>query len=326
MKQMKKRDRKIDNLRACAIIVVVLGHSIILYSRNWGIYQSNQVCEFFDYVKEIINLIQMPLFFSISGYLFAKSIKAESFPTFMVKKAKRLIIPFLFIGLTYMIPLKMFLHYPGYHGTSYFGAIKRLLNGSDMGHLWFLPTLFLYFAVSFWVKKFAGSSKAVWASITVFASILTLVPSKSGPYVNYLYHFLGYYWSFVFGALISSINLQKVQYRWKMCIAGASVTLSALVILMDYSVLALIASASLTLCCYLFVSDDNNTMLARISKNSFGIYLLHSPLIYITFTYMLNANPIVVFIVNFFIFGSLAFLLSECLSKTQVKYLIGQWS
>ena len=63
------RDNKIVNIRALAIIIVVLGHSIILYSTSWGFYQSVNKVIFLDKVKNIINLFQMPLFFSISGYL-----------------------------------------------------------------------------------------------------------------------------------------------------------------------------------------------------------------------------------------------------------------
>ena len=57
-------------LRAIAIIIVVLGHSIILYDPSWAIYSPKQEFPLFLYLKQIINVIQMPLFFSISGYLY----------------------------------------------------------------------------------------------------------------------------------------------------------------------------------------------------------------------------------------------------------------
>ena len=34
------RNSKIVNIRALAIIIVVLGHSIILYSKSWGFFES----------------------------------------------------------------------------------------------------------------------------------------------------------------------------------------------------------------------------------------------------------------------------------------------
>lgn len=327
MKKTRHRIKKLDNLRAIAIIVVVLGHSIILYSGSWGDYQSNQTSLIFHYLKEMINLFQMPLFFSLSGYLFAKTDNKDSFLRFMLKKFKRLIIPFLFIGLIYMIPIKLILNYPGYVGIRYYGAMKRFLNGGDMGHLWFLPTLFLSFIAGFWIKKFNGNQTTVWALITLFAIALSFVSCKNEPYINYLRLFLNNYWSFTFGALISCINLQKISAQWKISIACAALLVSAAVIfLKQTSILSFIASVLLTLTCYLFVPDSTSKYANLISKNSFGIYLLHSPLIYITFTYMLNAAPVIVFIVNFFIFGGLAFILSEFLAKTPIRYLMGQWS
>lgn len=61
----------------------------------------------------------------------------------------------------------------------------------------------------------------------------------------------------------------------------------------------------------------------KIGINSFGLYLLHSPLIYITFTYLLNSSPIVVSLLNFFVFGGLAYLMTVLIRKTPMKLLIG---
>lgn len=60
-----EREYKIDNLRAIAILLVVLGHSIIIYDPNWGLISSEVECMPFMYLKKMINLVQMPLFFFI---------------------------------------------------------------------------------------------------------------------------------------------------------------------------------------------------------------------------------------------------------------------
>ena len=71
------KNLKVVNIRAIAIIIVVLGHSIILYSPYWGIYQTSNKVYIFEVLKDIINIIQMPLFFSLSGYLFYKTISKK---------------------------------------------------------------------------------------------------------------------------------------------------------------------------------------------------------------------------------------------------------
>lgn len=84
-------------LRSIAIILVVLGHSIILYDPNWAIYSPKDNCIFFEYLKSFINIIQMPLFFSLSGFLFYFSVKKYSFINILKKKVKRLLIPYFII-------------------------------------------------------------------------------------------------------------------------------------------------------------------------------------------------------------------------------------
>lgn len=74
----KNQEHWIENIRAIAIIMVVFGHSIILYSSEWDLYSTIHEVIALDYIKRFINLIQMPLFFSLSGYCFRYTIKKET--------------------------------------------------------------------------------------------------------------------------------------------------------------------------------------------------------------------------------------------------------
>lgn len=69
---MRKRIGFVTNIRALAIILVVFGHSIIIYSSAWGIYQSSNQVQLLNGIKSLINLVQMPLFISVSGFLFPR--------------------------------------------------------------------------------------------------------------------------------------------------------------------------------------------------------------------------------------------------------------
>lgn len=52
----KARDGRITNLRALAIIIVVLGHSIILYQDSWTLYTPAQPCAVLNALKNCIDL------------------------------------------------------------------------------------------------------------------------------------------------------------------------------------------------------------------------------------------------------------------------------
>lgn len=86
-----------------------------------------------------------------------------------------------------------------------------------------------------------------------------------------------------------------------------------------------ISSIIILYTCYCNFSDNNNKFCNIISKNSFGMYLFHSPLVYITYTYLNNCKPIVVMLVNFIIGGIVSFLITEIIRKTFFRFFIGEY-
>ena len=144
--QEKQYNYKIANLRALAILIVVFGHSIIIFDSGWNYYTAEYQSAILEMVKHVINLFQMPLFIFISGYCFYYSREGlirKGTGTFMHKKAYRLLIPFVSFALFWMIPLRMASHYPYWQGVSLPGILLQVFIGKDSGHLWFCAALFL---------------------------------------------------------------------------------------------------------------------------------------------------------------------------------------
>lgn len=142
-----EREYKIDNLRAIAILLVVLGHSIIIYDPNWGLISSDVECLPFMYLKKVINLVQMPLFFSLSGFCYGLS-KNQTFNKKMLQnKFMRILLPYFFICFLYMDPIKIGLGVPGYD-FSLEMLLQQMVLFVNNGHLWYLPALFLMFVAS----------------------------------------------------------------------------------------------------------------------------------------------------------------------------------
>lgn len=91
MNPKKNKNRQIAILTVFAMLLVVIGHSDITvdYKNIW--------------IYKWAYSFHMPLFFFISGFLFALTVpnvklKNLSYGTFLKKKAIRLLIPFLFIN------------------------------------------------------------------------------------------------------------------------------------------------------------------------------------------------------------------------------------
>lgn len=143
---MGKRLSQIGNIRALAIFLVVLGHSIILYSTGWDLYETTVSVPWLDMLKQIINIVQMPLFFSLSGYLFVFTHgKKRGFVHLLKNKALRLLVPYLGIGLCFLLPIRLAIGFTSYQNMKIGDFALKLLTSNDVGHLWFLPALFLIF-------------------------------------------------------------------------------------------------------------------------------------------------------------------------------------
>lgn len=75
---------------------------------------------------------------------------------------------------------------------------------------------------------------------------------------------------------------------------------------------------------YLAMPDRSVKVLNLISKNSFGMYLFHSPLIYITFTFFPNGAPYKVVAMNFILWGTLSYCITSVLRKIKLGIVIGE--
>lgn len=118
----------VSYIRVIAMLLVVLIHCYDLYGSAWN---TCNLVPFYDYMTPMFNYIHLPLFFMISGYLYQKQRTKYQRDKidFVVKKLKRLMLPYIFWGVLIVLV------------SSH--VWFELLSG--IGHLWFLMTLFVIF-------------------------------------------------------------------------------------------------------------------------------------------------------------------------------------
>lgn len=331
-------DIRIVNLRAIAIFIVILGHSIILYDPSWGLYHSEVAMPLFEYVKQhLINPIQMPIFFFISGFLFYRSVNGRnqlSFKKFFLSKFIRLIIPYFCIAILWMNPIKYLVRAPGYSALSEIPTVlvEQFLFSGFLGHLWYLPTLLGVYIIAFLCVKFLYKNIKckyhIYWNLLLFVSFLLLyylrqfVPSYFclASVANYLVFFFGGYLFACSNGLLKT-NIPPFFFKkivvwscWVLALLGSC----SLVYLRPLFLLLLIVVS------YWLIPNKTNNLISSISERSFGIYLFHSPLIYITYTYFINSSPWLVLFLNFIVMGVVSYILTICISKTKIKFIIGE--
>ena len=144
-----------DIIRLIAAALVVLGHStyLTITTDHGGINYAFETAKnvfssaFFKewlYASAWVYRFHIPLFFMLAGSVFALN-PDDEIPPLLIRKARRLLIPFFLCGLFFMIPLKTV---GGFFDRNKLPEIVgAFLTGHESGHLWFLPSLFWCFAV-----------------------------------------------------------------------------------------------------------------------------------------------------------------------------------
>jgi len=333
--EQRKRLTQIGNIRALCIFIVVLGHSIILYSSTWNLYSTEVSVPFLNLLKKCIDSIQMPLFFSLSGYLFVYTHKKKRGLWNLLKnKALRLIVPYFSIGLVFMLPIRLTIGYPGYQGASAGQLLCNFLLSSDVGHLWFLPTLFVIFLLAELILSVAERLPvlgrfsdlllgAVAAGLYLEGHRISFgyAPIQSA-YGNLIWFALGY-------VLCDRQKLVRTIYR---SVATKCILTAMGILLMGYQIIVspmgvimtLGAKALVITSIYGIMTEKTCSVIEKVDRNSFGIYLFHSPLVYITFTFISNAPPVLVVFINLIVFGAVAYGLTNLVRKAKLKLLIGE--
>lgn len=331
--KLREKDNSLVNLRALAIMLVVFGHSIILYSSSWGLYHSSQSAMALSKIKDVINVVQMPLFISIAGYSLLFSLATLSDVTkFIRKKISRILVPFLTIGLCWMLPIRLFLHYPGYEGqTLPYILIHDFLLGYDNGHLWFLPTLFLIFCiVGILLYIFGSNNIPKFTGILFLISFLLIAIQYSDIDIfPYFKNVTIYFPFFVEGFIIhvykeKIVKIKSKNYIYCICAIMLLLCISYVVSGKHIWIIDFVLPFIFVFLCYILIPNFSNVWVGKISQDSMGLYLLHSPLIYFSFTYFPNISPIAMIIINFLGFGTLSLILTELIRRSGLRRVIGE--
>ena len=161
----------ISLMRVFCIFSVVAFH---VYQMTWcmpgqeGRFGSEigNICYNLYYVPidNVLINIGMPLFTVISGYLFFWQIsigKLTSWRQVLVKKAKRILIPYIAFSIPFMATTGVFFK------THIWIAF---INGSYW-HLWFLPTIMLSFIIGYATRKWMGNIATCFLLIAIFATL-----------------------------------------------------------------------------------------------------------------------------------------------------------
>ncbi|MBR6688932.1 MAG: acyltransferase family protein [Clostridia bacterium] len=297
----------IDIAKAFAIIFIVLGHSVG-YSEHCSL------------VFKFAYSFHVYLFFFLSGYTFSTN---KKFTVFIKTKFKRIMIPYYFWALAFLIPYALLGKVIGSNldkSTTFnlkdtiFNIIYASGNGLQQNRpLWFLPALFSMVCIYYLLVKLTSKKKShsiILLGITVIASFVCY------NFLNIILpmcinHVLIIGPIFYIGYLFNKFDLKEYifkhfYYILILAIIGCictffNITISYRVLTLGNLILSLIAGLFLSITfVYIAYKINCNKLLEYIGKNTMGILIFHKILIIlfqaklgIISTLMKNSNILV---------------------------------
>lgn len=310
----------VSYIKIWAMIIVIFYHCLCGYSNIWGEDYSWQTVPTWYHLSHILSYFHMPTFTLMSAYLYGYLSSLGRYKnsySFICKKTKRLLIPYIVWGLLICIVQKCDLIY--------------LLCG--ISHLWYLFFIFEAFIIFHFINKIPHWSKYI-LFITLYSACYLIYHYYPTPFmgiryfVQYMpYFIIGYYIYFI---LERDIIKQKVaSYA-----AIACSLLFALEYVLDNNKFILAGLSLIIIICITILCKQNETRLVcrkrilKLDKYAMGIYIIHHIIIQETNNSIIGQQymehyilyPIVLFIMSL----SISWLITYILQKSKLgKIIIG---
>lgn len=243
----KKRIVWIDYLKAFACFLVVLGHLLQSFQKA----NIDNYTNITNFINWFIYLFHMPLFIMISGFLYCKREKINTFceyKKFVIKKIVNLMVPYvafylIFVGINMLFSNSV--------NTSL--GIDNLIGiiNNPIAPYWYLyaiTSIFIFIPI---LEKICNYNKKIVFSILIILKILSFFMNIKLYFIDSIIEF-GIY--FYLGKFISMENINKSN-------------LYSLVCIMLYIIIALL---------YYFIANDVNNCLnefIRLLLSLGGIYV-----------------------------------------------------
>lgn len=321
---MLKRKENISLMKTISMIIVVFYHSMMFYSGNWFTVIKSPIV-FNSNIFSIINNFQMPVFVFCSGYLYFYLNGAKSNEG-IKKRVKRLIIPYIFTSILYVIPINIF-----FYNLSFKEIIIKFILGIGPSQLWFLLMLFWVYVIFYYILNSVKLDKKNLILISITCPLISAILSKFnifqiGTAISYIpFYFLGGYIErnnikfnnkFIYGIFVVLVNVLIIY------LTGSS----SLLIKGIIKYLQLFVSYLEVILFYLLslrFRGTNSKAYKVIESNSFGIYLFHQQLIYFClFITKGMFDPIFQILFNFFVSLLISLIITIILKKNKITKMM----
>ena len=179
------RETELSNctfVKTVLMLAVILYHSVVFWSGGWFTKNPAFSAPALAVFAEWLNGFLVYAFTLVSGYIFyylkyEKGKYTEFFP-FAVNKAKRLLIPYVFASVIWVIPItEVFLKY------SLKDIVTKFVLACSPAQLWFLVMLFMVFMAAWCLSDFFAKHDLAGAAAAAGFYVIGLLGGRIFPNV-----------------------------------------------------------------------------------------------------------------------------------------------
>ena len=329
-------------VKTILMMLVIVYHSMVFWGGDWFNVKSVAIeCNVLKYLALWLNSFHIYGFVFISGYLFEylkrEKNKYQKFFAFIVNKSKRLLIPYIFVAIVWVIPISSIWNL--YTTNEIFTKFILCVGPSQLWFLWMLFDVFIIIWLIYkWTKSDLGAIIisilswgigiiggklflnifCIWTAFTYLPYFILGMKIREKK-TFCLYKILKYFFViiqiflFVLWQIIGHkeafiFKLLSIVFQYSTYIFGA---------LMSFFVLQWLAEK---------VNWRNNELFMTLAKQSMTIYLFHQQIIYFTIScFNGKINPYLNVIVNFIVAIFFSSLISKFLMNFKcTRVLIGE--
>jgi fucose 4-O-acetylase-like acetyltransferase len=338
------RQAELDNcdfVKTILMILVVVYHSIVFWGGNWFTRNPASQSVILGTVAEWLNSFHIYAFVFVSGYLFCclkyEKGKYQKFSSFVSNKTKRLLVPYAFVAVIWVIPIQWL-----FFRDSAVDIIEKFALGISPNQLWFLIMLFVVFVVCWLLSDFFVKYHLIGAFVAILLYGIGLIGPRFIPNVFMIWRALTYipfFWlgfkirqkGLGFFAKIPAIGWLVLDCAVFAVVKVISPDASVLTKLLTYGLEFLLHVVGALMAFVVLQSvakriKPNGAVMTFLSKRSMVIYLFHQQVIYIPIFLLNGIISHYLLVLISFVFAMLVpLLIYEILIRFKTtKFLLGE--
>ncbi len=324
------------------MLIIILYHGMVFWSGAWFSVDPVIDSPVLNILSAWMNSFHIYGFALVSGFLFYHLKfnlgKYQKYSHFIINKTKRLIIPYVFVSVLWVIPITcLFFHY------DIVKILEKYVLGTSPSQLWFLLMLFTVFAIFWPLSKLFKNLTVAGAGIVLVLYGIGLVLSVSVSNVFQIPTALMYIPFFWIGFKLSQFKIDRMLkipwFAW--IIVDVALFVSRRYInqfdgrifsLMSVCLTFLLHIAGALMAFFVLqklancIKWHNNKIISVFSKSAMPVYLLHQQIICFAVYYLNGAiTPYLHAPINFVLSLAVSTAIAVVLVKFKVtRFMIGE--